>query len=64
MNSHKITSLVEVVGIILVITPIIGRHLDFIPFGTRNMMLIISLTFMLLGTIWKVVSEMNEDNDQ
>ena len=36
MNSHKITSLVEVVGIILVITPIIGRHLDFHSFWNKE----------------------------
>ena len=64
MSTQKITSVAAVIGVLIVITSIIGRYLDFIPFGTRNMMLIIGLTFMLLGTIWKVVNEMNEGKDQ
>lgn len=60
MNPKKITSTIAVIGAIILIISIIGRLIGFIPFELRNMMLIVGLTCMFLGTIWKVVIEMNE----
>ena len=63
MTSNKITSIVALIGVVIVISSIIGRYFDLIPFGIRNMMLVIGLTLMLLGTIWKVVTEMNNTDN-
>lgn len=60
MSAKKITSAIAILGAIILIISIIGRFLGFIPFGLRNVMLIVGLTCMFLGTIWKVVIEMNE----
>ena len=60
MSAKKITSAIAILGAIILIISIIGRFLGIIPFGLRNVMLIVGLTCMFLGTIWKVVIEMNE----
>ncbi len=60
---NRISSVAAILGVSIVIISIIGRFLNYIPFGQRNMMLVIGLTCMLLGTLWKVVQEMNGDDD-
>ncbi|OEK05905.1 hypothetical protein [Roseivirga misakiensis] len=58
---HKITGWVALLGLILVITSFILKTLSVIDLGIRSIIMICGFTLMLLGTLWRVVLEMNDD---
>ena len=47
-------------GVVLVIVILIGKQFYSIPLYVRSVCLVSGLALMLLGTIWKVVFEMDE----
>lgn len=61
MNAKKLTNAIALLGVFILLISILGRLMGFLPFDNRNIMLVVGLTCMLLGTIWKVVLEMKED---
>ncbi|MBO6661789.1 MAG: hypothetical protein JJ909_02865 [Roseivirga sp.] len=56
----KIATWAAMLGFTLVLIGILSRFTDFITVNQRTGCYIIGLALMLLGTIWKVVLEMNE----
>ncbi|MFY0594139.1 hypothetical protein [Roseivirga sp.] len=58
---HKITGWIAVAGLILVIISFVLRMFSIIDMSVRSMFMIAGFTLMLLGTLWRVVLEMNED---
>lgn len=56
----KLTTGVAFTGLLLVLTAIISRFGHFLTVDQRTAFYIIGFSMMLLGTIWKVVLEMNE----
>lgn len=59
----KLTGWVATLGLGFVLTGIISRYLTFLTVDQRTGLFIIGFSMMLLGTIWKVVLEMNERED-
>jgi len=57
---QKITGWIAVLGLCLVLTGIISRFVGFLTVDQRTGFYVIGFSMMLLGTIWKVVLEMNE----
>ncbi|PIQ47913.1 MAG: hypothetical protein COW03_13305 [Cytophagales bacterium CG12_big_fil_rev_8_21_14_0_65_40_12] len=56
----KIASVVAISGFILVISMLVSKFLINLEQSTRNTIMVIGFTLMLLGTLWRVVLEMNE----
>ncbi|MGW8121494.1 hypothetical protein ACV07N_02460 [Roseivirga echinicomitans] len=59
----KLASAVAISGVLLVIGTLISRLIFNIQTSDKNTLLIIGFTMMLLGTLWKVVMEMNRSED-
>ena len=64
MKKMNVVSWVAFTGVFLVIASILVRILrvHFVDTNARTVMLVVGFTMMLLGTIWKVVLEMNDQN--
>lgn len=60
---RKITTWAAFLGLALVLISLLSRFVYPINFNVKTAMLIIGFTLMLLGTLWRVVTEMNEDNN-
>ena len=56
----KIATWAAMLGLTLVLIGILSRFIDLITVNQRTGCYIIGLALMLLGTIWKVVLEMNQ----
>lgn len=56
----KIATWAAMLGLIVVLVGILSRFGNFITVNQRTGCFIIGFSLMLLGTIWKVVLEMNE----
>uniref|UniRef100_UPI004048B0F4 hypothetical protein n=1 Tax=Roseivirga sp. TaxID=1964215 RepID=UPI004048B0F4 len=56
----KIASIVAVSGFVLVISMLLSKFLINLEQSTSNTVMVVGFTLMLLGTLWKVVLEMNE----
>lgn len=56
----KIASVVAISGFTLVIGILVSKFLIPLEQSTRNTVMVIGFTLMLLGTLWRVVLEMNE----
>lgn len=59
----KLASAVAISGVLLVIGTLLSRLIFQIETSEKNTLLIIGFTMMLLGTLWKVVMEMNSRED-
>ncbi|KYG82448.1 hypothetical protein [Roseivirga echinicomitans] len=59
----KIASAIAISGVLLVIVTLLSRLIFRIETSDKNTLLIIGFTMMLLGTLWKVVMEMNNKED-
>ncbi|KYG79086.1 hypothetical protein EV198_3649 [Roseivirga ehrenbergii] len=59
----KLASAVAISGVLLVIGTLLSRLIFQIETSGKNTLLIIGFTMMLLGTLWKVVMEMNSRED-
>ncbi len=59
----KLASAVAITGVLLVIGTLLSRLIFQIETSEKNTLLIIGFTMMLLGTLWKVVMEMNSRED-
>ncbi|WP_420388203.1 hypothetical protein [Roseivirga sp.] len=58
---QKISAWAAFFGLAMVITGILSRFVHFLTVDQRTGSFIIGFALMLLGTIWKVVLEMNQD---
>ncbi len=58
----KIVTRIAFFGLILVLLAFLSKLFYPIDFNIRSGMLVIGFTLMLLGTIWRVVLEMNESD--
>jgi hypothetical protein len=56
----KIASVVAVSGFTLVVSMLLSQLFINLEQSTRNTVMVVGFTLMLLGTLWKVVLEMNE----
>tara|TARA_R110001592_G_scaffold17115_9_gene72491 strand:+ start:3785 stop:3985 length:201 start_codon:yes stop_codon:yes gene_type:complete len=59
----KLASAIAISGVLLVIGTLLSRLIFRIETSDKNTLLIIGFTMMLLGTLWKVVMEMNNKED-
>lgn len=59
----KLASGIAISGVLLVIGTLLSRLIFNIEPSEKNTLLIIGFTMMLLGTLWKVVMEMNNRED-
>ncbi|KOF03787.1 hypothetical protein OB69_04295 [Roseivirga seohaensis subsp. aquiponti] len=59
----KLATAVAISGVLLVIGTLLSRLIFHIETSEKNTLLIIGFTMMLLGTLWKVVMEMNSRED-
>ncbi|WP_339699904.1 hypothetical protein [uncultured Roseivirga sp.] len=59
----KLASTIAILGVLLVIGTLLSRLIFQIETSEKNTLLIIGFTMMLLGTLWKVVMEMNNKED-
>lgn len=60
----KLVTRIAFFGLILVLSVALIKLLHPIDVMTQSIMLVSGLTIMLLGTIWRVVLEMNEPDDE
>ncbi|MBO3699427.1 hypothetical protein [Roseivirga sp. E12] len=58
----KIVTWIAFFGLFLVIIAALLKLFFSIDFNIRSVMLVTGFTLMLLGTIWRVVLEMNESD--
>ena len=59
----KLASTIAILRVLLVIGTLLSRLIFQIETSEKNTLLIIGFTMMLLGTLWKVVMEMNNKED-
>ncbi|WP_189629093.1 hypothetical protein [Roseivirga thermotolerans] len=57
---QKLFTYVAFSGLFIVLLGIVSRHLSPVASNYRSGMFIVGFSLMLLGTIWRVVTEMNE----
>ena len=60
----KIATIIAVSGVSLVISTLLLRMIFRIDTSNKNTLLIVGFAMMLLGTLWKVVMEMNSKIDE
>lgn len=60
---QKIFTYIAFFGLLLVLTGIFGRFIPTISGDVRTGLFIVGFSLMLLGTIWKVVLEIQERED-
>lgn len=60
----KIATIIAVSGVSLVIGTLLLRMIFRIDTSNKNTLLIVGFAMMLLGTLWKVVMEMNSKIDE
>jgi uncharacterized membrane protein len=60
---RKATGIAALVGLTLVILSMLSNYFHVIPSRDRMMILIIGFTIMFLATIWRVVTDMNQKEE-
>lgn len=58
----KLTTILAVTGLLIVLATIGLNLLNLLETSEKNLALVIGFVAMLLGTLWKVVLEMNQEN--
>lgn len=61
---RKLTSIAAVTGLALVLLSMISRFFEIIPIRSRNIVMVIGFALMLLGTIWRVVHDMHQPDEE
>lgn len=61
---QKITGWVATLGLLLVIISFTLKMVSFVEISSRSVLMVLGFTMMLLGTIWRVVLEMNEEPEK
>ncbi len=61
----KVYRLIAVSGLVLILIVLLSRYIpqQLISNEIRSVMLIAGLAMMMLGTLWRVVTEMNDQDD-
>ena len=60
---RKITGITAVVGLALVILSMASRFFEIIPARIRTITIIVGFVLMLLGTLWRVVHDMHQPDE-
>lgn len=60
---RKITGIAAVIGLVLVVLGMVSRFVEIIPTRLRTLTMIIGFVFMLLGTLWRVVYDMQQPDE-
>lgn len=60
--AQKITGWVAMTGLLLVIMSFVLKLFSTVDLSSRSVLMVIGFAMMLLGTIWRVVLEMNEES--
>lgn len=63
MRLRKITGIAAVVGLLIVLASMLSRYFDILPNRSRIVVMVIGFTVMFLASIWRVVSDMNQQED-
>jgi hypothetical protein len=61
--SIKVVTRIAFFGLFLVLVSLLFKLFKVISFDIRSGMLVTGFTLMLLGSIWRVVLEMNEPDE-
>ncbi|MCO6359717.1 hypothetical protein [Roseivirga pacifica] len=61
---HKLTGYIAFTGLAIVLLSILSRFVDLVPIRYRTTALIVGFTLMFLGTLWRVVTEMNAKEEE
>lgn len=61
---QKITGWVATLGLLLVIISFALKMVSSVDISSRSVLMVLGFTMMLLGTIWRVVLEMNEEPEK
>ncbi len=61
--SIKVVTRIAFFGLFLVLMSLLFKLFNVIRFDIRSGMLVTGFTLMLLGSIWRVVLEMNEPDE-
>ena len=63
MRLRKTTGTAAVLGLLIVLTSMLSRYFDILPNRSRIVVMVIGFTVMFLASIWRVVCDMNEQED-
>ncbi len=63
-NSIKIVTIIAFVGLALILTVILSRQFfgSLIASDIRTVMLVVGFAMMMVGTLWKVILDMNDQD--
>lgn len=60
---RKVTGITAVLGLALVILSMVSRFFEIIPTRIRTITIIVGFVLMLLGTLWRVVHDMQQPDE-
>lgn len=61
---RKITGIAAVIGLSLVLLGMASRFIEIIPTRVRTTIMIVGFALMLLGTLWRVVHDMQQPDEE